>query len=447
MKLGNRCSYGRTAAKAACFLVAGLLLFSTSSPRVYAQQPGSEALNDWNTMRSRVQQRLEALKAARDKAQAALSQAQAALDYAESKHNQAAIAVSQKAEAEARAALSKADWEYSSALASLRLFAENLPLPQDLREGEPVTELTSGTVQAQTDSGWIPLPMGAPLPASGEVQTGKTGSAFFYLPGNHGVFLVPETRVRFEKTRDQGEMIDLLNGAIHVMHNAEKTIKGEAHQIKIKLSAMIVGEEGTEYSVSADGHVLPYSGELSIIVRPHTSAAASIDRWWQDVSLNSGASQPLPAGALGRILRVQSGATVTGEGASPSAAAAGALLHRGDRIETTDGKALVQLAQGYRAVISSQASFELTTQGTSDLPLYALFAGRLYIAPPANENDAGLRFMVPNAVVTPTRAEFAVSVDDGGLSDFVPLAGALDIRASDKRLDFSRIPSWWEMPQ
>ncbi|HVE14359.1 MAG TPA: hypothetical protein VNI01_13245, partial [Elusimicrobiota bacterium] len=56
------------------------------------------------------------------------------------------------------------------------------------------------------------------------------------------------------------------------------------------------------------------------------------------------------------------------------------------------------------------------------------------------------KFLVPNAVLSPEKADFDLSVDEARLADVVLMKGRYRLRARLDKLDLDRITSWWAGP-
>lgn len=424
-----------------------LAVACTLAPPVLARQSGQGASAIWQELQSRQRQRLTALKSDHANAAAALLTAEHALAYARREHDHAAVLVAQDAVNQAQAAAVEALRNYSAALDAQRSMPITLP---PVRMAAPTAvklyprlRFARGPVETHIHGHWIPLRTDSPLSAGAELRVGKKAAAFVYLPGGKGLFLQPGTVVRFEHKAHDKAVIFLLHGGIHFIHMAvgaiDKLQRWETPTVYTP--DMAIANRGTEFTVTADGQLFPYSGEIMLTARPAHWGRRVRDPWWQGI-LSSSGGQILPRSGLARVDRVQ-GTAFVAQGANDKRANAGDVIDREAEVDTRDGRLVLDLRNGYRVVIGPQSKFAVTIGTASNQPLYGLLSGRLYAQ--AGAGNRSFDFVVANAVAKPVHARFAVSVVGGGLADFRLFDGKIDVRANDRLLDYARTPPWWKV--
>jgi len=382
-------------------------------------------------------------------AAAALTQAQAALTLSRDYKDTAADQVARQAVETALRAKSMADRRVMEFELVLKRVADALLWSFSTDQPVAVPALLRGEVMRSVEGGWQPLNPADPLRAGETVRTGRDGRVQVYFQDGSRIEIGPDSSFSYEKQTLEGTIYRLLKGTIR-SHPPMGGLRGE--NIQYRMPTAVAAVRGTEFELRIDeqdySHLVPYSGKVELSVEKGMDSR-NVDRWWEKRSPVA-SSTPVPKGKLLRIDSLQGDVRIEDSATVSRAAGLGDTLIKGQRIVTgTDGLVQFTLAGGYRASLSASSRIEATAQGSSETPVFVLWAGLMHAARDASQSvpepDRPM-FMTPNSVAVVQNAEFQVAVLENGLSDYLPFIGSIDVTARSERLDLQKIKPWWEQP-
>jgi hypothetical protein len=243
-----------------------------------------------------------------------------------------------------------------------------------------IPTVVQGEVMRRVGDRWVPIG-DRPVKKGETIRTGSNSRVDLMFEDGSRIHLRHNSSFTYEGKTLKGIFYKLLKGSMHNMTVPSAT-RGEI--IHHWTPTAVAAVRGTEFDLEVDErgltHLRLYSGKIELTPIAETMQKNPPARWWEVAGIES------------RVL-----------------------------------------TQGYRAAIPPGVQLAATGEG------YALAGGRVHIQ--RTGSDAGA-FTVSNASAR-TDGAFEVSVGAGGLTDFVPLHGTLEVSADAAGLDFAQMKPFW----
>lgn len=388
-------------------------------------------------------------------AQTAITKAQSALNLAYGYKDAEAEPIAQHALATANEALALARRhlaEQQQRAANLKLMLERTPADMHTDDAVALPQIMRGDVRVKSGSKTIPMEPTRVLQLGDEVIVGDKSFVQLSLSDGHvlqlrenSVFTIERQPKKIAMGMIEQYWHNLKQGTERIHRYGQTrvlaTLGSVNDEYRYRAVAAVAAVRGTDFQMEVGtdglGRLTLFDGRIELAADAAANLRDKLKPWWLVEHIPVYAA--LPERAVARIAALRGEAAIIARDKSSRPAHAGEVMAAGERIETAAGAmAHLDLVRGQRIALGGNVRF--TSVLDQDAPLYALGLGHAHVWSDGQPSQ----FLTPNAVTESHTREFEVTVLADGAAEYTPLEGSLDISASEKKLDWSKIDTWWD---